>query len=127
MVRAKQLPVRHPRIGIGVLVHVPYTATNQPHLLEIRLEDANGVPVPAGPTPEGQPAAPVFRTRFNVGRPPRLLPGEEQIIPVSLNLDGVVFKKADSYRFAISIDGELATTLSLRVVHEAESAPTSTA
>ncbi len=120
IIRTKSMPARHPRIGIGALIRVPYTATNQPHELEIRLEDGNGNVVQMGPpSSEGQAPAPVFKTGFSVGRPPRLVPGEEQVVPISLNLDGMIFQKPDSYRFVLLIDGEVAKTLSLRVTLDA--------
>lgn len=30
-IQATSFPFRHSRIGIGVIIHVPYTATNQVH------------------------------------------------------------------------------------------------
>ncbi|MGI0156465.1 MAG: DUF6941 family protein, partial [Thermoplasmata archaeon] len=40
------LPARHPRIGMGIIVRVPYTATNSPHHQEVRFEDGDGSEIP---------------------------------------------------------------------------------
>ena len=36
---ASELPFHQDRIGIGILIYVPYTATNEEHKLEISLQD----------------------------------------------------------------------------------------
>jgi hypothetical protein len=40
-----------------------------------------------------------------VGRPPTLPPGEEQLVALGVNIDGLVFDRADAYRFVIELDG----------------------
>jgi hypothetical protein len=115
----QSLPARHPRIGIGIIIRVPYTETNSPHRQEIRLEDSDGreLSLTEGSSREGgSPARPA--TDFNIGRPAFLLPGEDQLIPIAMNLDGFVFERAGMYRFVISIDGKDVKSLPLRV-HEA--------
>lgn len=115
---AAGLPVRQPRIGIGILVRVPYTATNEEHLMEVRLEDADGHALPLGDRPGGSAGDKVFTigTTLNVGRPPKLKPGDEQIAATSISIDGLVFERADRYRFVISIDREDLKVLPLRVL-----------
>src|SRR5512132_2160368 len=77
-----QIPTRHPRIGIGVIFHVPYTATNQMHRFEVYLLDADDNELPLGDAPSEaeQPEGKIRRLggQFNVGRPPTLQPGDEQ-------------------------------------------------
>lgn len=48
VINTQALPCRHDRIGVGVRVSVPYTATNQMHSLEFVLEDADGKALPIG-------------------------------------------------------------------------------
>jgi hypothetical protein len=110
------VPTTHPRIGLGMLIRVPYTATNQPHQMELRLEDADGQVLALTEKP-GEPGESVHKlgATFNVGRPPQLTPGEEQIVPLSINIDRLTFEKAERYRFVIAIDGSDVKELSLRV------------
>ncbi len=121
MINAQTLPWRQPRIGIGILVRVPYTATNQSHELQIRLQDADGKELQlGGPIATGPDGQPVVRVdaQFNVGRPPHLDPGDDQTLPWSLNFDGLVFEKADQYVFVLSIDGTDIKRLPMWLSHQ---------
>lgn len=114
------LPARHPRVGIGMIVRIPYTATNQPHKFELRLEDADGKELPLGNAPgeaEGDEPKSISRIggEFNVGRPPNLYPGEEQLLPFAINLDGLSFEQAGAYRFVLDVDGSEVKRLPFRV------------
>jgi len=119
MIFTGQVPTRHPRVGLGILIRVPYTATNQEHKLEIRLEDSDGELIPLGDDP-GRPGEKLtkFGTNFNVGRPPTLAPGEDQIVPLSMNIDGLVLERADKYHFVLEVDGAEVKRLPLRLVHQ---------
>lgn len=120
-IAVSSLPARHPRIGIGIIIRVPYTATNTPHRQEIRLEDGDGHELPLAEQTPGQQGTgtPLYRvgTDFNLGRPAYLRPGDEQLVPVAVNIDGLVFAQTGNYRFVVSVDGEDSKTLGLRV-HE---------
>lgn len=114
------LPWRQPRLGLAVLIRVPYSlATNEPHKFEVRLEDADGTILALGDAPPGTtPDGKVRRVggEFTVGRPPGLLqPGDDQLVAIAMNVDGLVFEKAGVYRFVISIDGADVKTLRFRV------------
>jgi hypothetical protein len=115
------VPVRQPRIGIGVIIHVPYTATNQLHKFELYLVDADGNELPLGDVPpeEEAPDGKLRRLggQFNVGRPPTLQPGDEQLVAVAMNIDGLTFERADAYRFVIELDGSPEKSLPFRVHH----------
>ncbi len=115
------MPARQPRIGIGVIIHVPYTATNQLHKFEIYLLDADDNELPLGDSPpEAEESNGKIRRlggQFNVGRPPTLQPGDEQLVALALNLDGLQFDRADSYRFVVELDGSREKFLPFRVHH----------
>ncbi|MCE7882973.1 MAG: hypothetical protein DYH08_03780 [Actinobacteria bacterium ATB1] len=122
----REIPGPLPPFGIGMLVHVPYTATNAPHRIEVRLHDADGMPIgPTGPggEPIGNEADPLLGTELNVGRPPNLQPGEEQIVPMAVNLNGFVVPRIGSYRFDLTVDGETAKQLTFRVVQASAAQP----
>lgn len=121
---SSNFPARHPRVGIGVLIRVPYTATNQTHQFELHLEDSDGgrialgEAVPGVPTEDGKVYT--ITGDFNVGRPPLLPPGEIQMVPLAMNLDGLQFDKPDAYTFNISIDGTELKRLPIRLQHLAQ-------
>lgn len=119
VINAASLPARHSRIGIGVLIHVPYLATNQPHVLELTLEDADGGRLPLGDappapeTPDGKVRS--IRAEFNVGRPATIHPGDEQLVPIAINVDQLTFDREDQYSFVVRLDGTEMRRLSFRV------------
>jgi hypothetical protein len=114
------LPFRQPRIGVGLIIRVPYTATNQMHVFELTLQDADGqelvmAEAPAGTgTPDGKLRR--LGGKFNVGRPPTLQPGDEQLVALAVNIDGLEFERADAYRFVVELDGSPEKELPFRVV-----------
>lgn len=105
---AQQMPFRQNRIGVGVVIQVPYTQTNQMHSLSIRLLDTDENPIVLGAViGEGGDTDPIseIKGQFNMGRPPMLPPGESQMVPLAINLDGVEFSSLGKYNVSISIDG----------------------
>src|SRR5579871_2172270 len=80
-ISAPAFPARHPRIGIGVLIHVPYTATNLMHEFLVHIQSEDGEVIPLGEAVPGSDPRTVEGGRvvrlggqFNVGRPPELPP-----------------------------------------------------
>jgi hypothetical protein len=120
MLTPPQFPFRAPRLGLGIIVAVPYTATNQNHTLGISLQDEDGHPLQIGPaggdTDEGSAATAQFGAQFNIGRPPILAPGDPQVIPFAMNIDGLLIDSPGAYAFVISIDGTEMQRLVFRVV-----------
>lgn len=53
------------------------------------------------PGPQGP-----LRGQVNVGRPPNLAPGEDQILPVAIGLNGTKIAQAGQYAVVFRIDGE---------------------
>jgi hypothetical protein len=105
-------PARHPRLGIGLVIHVPYTATNQQHQFFVHLESEDGVRLPlaeatASVDDELVEDGKVMRLggQVNVGRPPDLAPGDEQVIALAVQLDGIEFPSAGLYAAVIVMDG----------------------
>jgi hypothetical protein len=110
-------PFHQPRISLGVVVAVPYTATNQNHTLKIYLEGEDGQRISVGAATEqldGQAPACV-EARFNLGRPPTIQPGDAQTIPMAINLDQLRFDAPGAYSFVIEIDGTEVERLIFRV------------
>src|SRR5215217_4648306 len=119
VINTAKVPTRHPRIGIALIVRVPYTATNQMHKFEVYLQDANGNELPLADAPDAEgPDEKIRRLggQFNVGRPPTLQPGDEQLIALAVIIDGLEFERADTYRFVIELDGSPEKELPFRIV-----------
>ena len=106
-------------LGLGVIIRVPYTATNAVHRFEVRIDDSDGRSIPIADAPPGAEALDgklyTIDGHFNVGRPPQLTPGDDQIVVIAMNIDGLVFEKADAYNVVIEIDGDEVKRLSIRV------------
>jgi hypothetical protein len=113
-----QFPCVHPRLGLALIVSVPYTATNQLHTMEITLvhEDGEELVLGAAQQPDGQQQQLRHITaQFNVGRPPTILPGDAQVMPFAVNLNQLQFEKPGSYSVVLKIDGTVCETLVFRV------------
>ena len=124
MVGVAQFPTRHPRIGLGILIRVPYDATNRQHKVEITLHDADGGIHPLAQNPSNpEKKLNNLSASFNIGRPPHLLPGDSQQVPLAMNLDGMVFEAPGSFSFVISIDGVEVKRLPLRMVEKKRPTP----
>src|SRR5947209_6584486 len=76
-----QIPSRHPRLGLGILIRVPYAETNQQHTFEMRIEDPDGKEITLGDAPPGTTSDGKIRRlggQFAIGRPPVITAGDEQ-------------------------------------------------
>ena len=107
MINAVQFPAQHERLGIGLVVHIPYTATNQQHTVAIRIEkdgEVLGLNM-GGEPPEGEERLTKIEAGFNVGRPPNLPAGAEQVIALAVNLNLLVFPQPGAYEVVLTIDG----------------------
>lgn len=105
---ASTFPIRHPRLGIGVILRVPWTATNQMHTFSIRIVDPddNKIVLAAAPPEANIPDGKVreVRGQFNLGRPPFLSLGDSQTVPFAMNLDGIEFPEPNTYSVVIAVD-----------------------
>jgi hypothetical protein len=118
-INVNALPAQHDRIGIGLILTVPYTETNQEHAFSLHLETEDGERLPLGDAPPGMDT-PDGRMRriegvFNMGRPPTLVAGDEQVIPLAINLNGLPFEAPGRYTFVVEVDGQEVKRLPFRV------------
>lgn len=113
-VNGVQFPVQIPRVGIGLIVHVPYSQTNRPHELRIQLQDEDGKTLPLAEGPQGPESG--VRAMLNVGRPPHLQGGEAQNVVLAANLDGLVFDAPGTYAFTVAVGDEVKARLPFRIV-----------
>ena len=103
----QNLPAQHPRIGLGILINVPYTETNKEHTLSVSLQDEDGNLVNNLN----------LQAPFKIGRPAHLKEGDSQLIPFAFNFDGLVFEKAAAYRWIIQIDQKIFNGNTMRVTN----------
>jgi hypothetical protein len=119
LITANAVPIVQPRIGLAVLIVVPYTETNRDHEFTIRLVDEDNQQLPIGPARRWNDST-VNREasitgHFTVGRPPTLVSGDSQPLPMALNIDQLEFAAAGLYSFVLSINGEDHSRLSFRI------------
>lgn len=114
----RTFPAVHRRLTVAATVHVPFTDTNQPHGLELKLvtEDGEDHPIGLRMGDDGKPE-PVraMGGEFRLGRPPTLVDGDEQIACFAFAIDGMRFTEPGMFSWVVSIDGEEATRLPMRV------------
>lgn len=98
------------------LVRVPWTATNTEHTLTFKLvtEDGQNPPLPDGAVtgPQGIGG----ELKFNVGRPPQMASGDNQMVPFAFNFQGLPLMTAGRYVLAFSLDDHEERRLTFTVV-----------
>lgn len=104
-----RFPTRHPRIGIAISIAVPFTATGGEHQFALYLEDADGGRLKIGDGDE-------VGGTFNVARSGGVADGADHVIPLAVNLDGLVFERPGRYRFVIAVDGVPSKHLPFHIV-----------
>ncbi|MFZ4583975.1 MAG: DUF6941 family protein [Acidimicrobiia bacterium] len=114
-----QVPLQWPRVGIGLLITVPWLDTPQEHTFSLRVENEDGQVLSLGASPPDTAgeveALDALGGEFFVGRPRGLPDGDNQVVPVALNIDGLVLPRFGAYRFVIQLDGADATSMRFRV------------
>lgn len=113
-IAAGSMPFAAPRIGMALLIGVPYGDTERRHQLTVGLADEDGSPLPLGPVTESGRST-NLQLGFEVGRPPQLPPGDTQLLPFALNIDGYAFTRPGGYAFVIAVDQREITRLRFRI------------
>lgn len=111
-------PVTHPRLALGITIQVPYTATNQMHTVTVHLETEDGARVRLGMNAQpGSEPTPILELGggFNVGRPPMLVAGDEQVVPFAMTIDQLYFEAPGMFAWVVSIDGHEMKRIPMRL------------
>ena len=90
-----QLPAQHAHVTVAAALHVPWQATNQPHSLELDLVDEDG----RSQLPES------VKGGLEAGRPPGMRSGDEALLVMAFNFDGLKLERAGLHTFVLSVDG----------------------
>lgn len=97
------------------IVRVPWTATNVEHVLHFQLLTEDGqTPQLAGGAETG-PEGIAGEMRFNVGRPPQLPSGDEQMVPFAFNFQGLPLATPGRLVVTFSLDGNETRRLTFTV------------
>jgi hypothetical protein len=100
--------------AIAGVVHVPWTATNQQHRLQFLVVNSDGqAPELAGA--EASPEGLGGEMHFNVGRPPGLPTGDEQLVPFAFQFMGLPLVNLGLYSIQLLIDGTEVRRIPFRV------------
>jgi hypothetical protein len=108
VIQASAFPVRHDRIGLGLVVRTTPDEAGA-HTLSISLLDPNGAPRLFGDKP-------AFEAGF-------ASPDGEGTATLALNLDGLVFETEGAHTIVLGIDGGERVRLSFRVQTRPEQPP----
>jgi hypothetical protein len=90
-----ELPATHSHLTVAAALHIPWQATNQPHSLHLDLIDEDGqsrIPEP-------------LQAQLEAGRPPGMRVGDETIIVMAFNFDGLTLQRAGVHAFVLNVDG----------------------
>lgn len=102
-------------LALGIIVEVPWLATNQEHTVDVELVDADGHPVEVQKgLHERQPFHAQFQ--FNVGRSPHVEEGETQSVAFAVNMPLLQLEKLGSYEFTIGVDGTILRRVPYRLI-----------
>ncbi len=99
------------RCSLAIRLAVSWAEANQPHDLKVSLLTQDGQTVTNGPGD-----APVEAGgKFEVGRPPGMIQGEDLVNCLVLNYEGLDLDTGQ-YVFSVSIDNEIIATVPFRIV-----------
>lgn len=93
----RSLPARHPSMGIGLRVRVPWGWPGDSVRLDVELQDQDGKSMLPGS----------LNTSVPVRRPDHLPEGQDLTVVRALTFTNVVFRTEGGYSFVISLDGEV--------------------
>jgi hypothetical protein len=110
-----QLPGHPGRVGIGVLLSVPRTRTEERIPLGVRIEGPDGEPVPLADYAADMLVAAELEGSLVAEPAPADSPLDFQVVPLAFNLDGLRFEVAGEYALIVEVDGVVAARVAFAV------------
>lgn len=95
-IQSASFPAQHPVLAIAVRFRIPWADTNQPRAITVDVIDDDGNSILPAP----------HTVEMNVGRPPTIPAGEDQVVPLAFNFVGVRFERPGHYAAVVRIDGD---------------------
>jgi hypothetical protein len=113
--RVPQLPVHPGRLGIGVLLSVPLTRTDERIPLAVRLEGPQGEPVALADLTADTLVAAELEGSLVADPAPADSPLDFQIVPLAFNLDGLRLESEGAHALIVEVDGVVAARVPFAV------------
>ncbi|HEX8001245.1 MAG TPA: hypothetical protein VF519_00960 [Mycobacteriales bacterium] len=80
--------------AVVAVLNVPWHEYHKQHRFRIRIEDADGTPLPAE-----------FNGDFQVGAAPDMKVGQPTVMPIAGLVNGLPFERPGAYAFILDVDG----------------------
>ena len=96
------LPAVAGRIGIGIVLRLPPERAGREVQVDLQLEGPGGDGVDLM-TPDGARGLSGLSARVTPGELPAGVP--EHVVPLAINLDGVILAATGAYRVSVAVDG----------------------
>ena len=109
VIAARAFPHVQSRIGLALLVHVPYELTGEERALSIRLEGPDAKPMALGHADVAGPNADPDRRELSVTFLPTRMaarsPNVEGVVTLGVNFSAVHFRRPGAHRYVVMLDG----------------------
>jgi hypothetical protein len=110
-----RLPGHPGRVGIGVLLSVPRSRTDEAIPLAVRLEDPLGEPVPLADMESDVLVAAELEGSLVADPAPADSPLDFQLVPLAFNLDGLRLESEGEHALIVEVDGVVAARVPFAV------------
>jgi hypothetical protein len=105
-IETELLPIRHPRLGIGLILTLGSDAPTGRHALDVRLENGYGIQVELGTPPDG-PRPPGFGripADLFIEPVPDGIDAQVRRVCFAFNIDGLVLREWGLHNVVVSLD-----------------------
>jgi hypothetical protein len=114
--RVPRLPAHPGRLGIGLLLMVPRSRTDERIPIALRIEDPLGEPLPLTDLDTDTLVAAELEGTLTAEPAPADSPLDFQLVPVAFNLDAVRVERAGEHAVIVEVDGQLAARVAFAVI-----------
>ena len=112
----RTFPFVHATLGVALRLRVPWNETGRPATFTLDVLDADGhtiLPAPPG----------TIHGTLDMGRPPHLIAGDDQVIPLALSINNLRFTGPGLYVVICHLNGEAMARAPFRVTHAPATPP----
>ena len=101
---AADLPLLAGRLGVGIVLRLPAATTGDSVQVDLRVAGPDGCTLDLL-TGDGARALTGLSAQVTLGALPGGSPLREHVVPLAINLDGVLIPRAGAYEVAVDVDG----------------------